>query len=108
VLRSVLDAIAIVLFPLVNLLRHILLRLNQTMPGTQTAVQRYQSTVFICLAVIESVGLFGVVMFIVGDDENTLYIFTVLAALGLYLHRPRWDELQAIHAAISHQQSSSD
>ena len=32
-IRTVFYVITIILFPLVNLLRHILLRLNQTMPG---------------------------------------------------------------------------
>lgn len=107
VLRSVLYAVAIVLFPLVNLLRHVLLRLNQTMPGTRTAARRYQSTVFITLGIIQCVGLFGVALFMLGDDSNTLAIFTLLAALGLYLHRPRSEELDAIHTALSQRQTAS-
>ncbi len=99
VIRSILYAVAIILFPLSNLLRHILLRLNQTMPGSRSAQSRYLITTFITLAMIETVGVLGLIMFILGDDYNTLYIFSTLAALGLFLHRPKAEDyLQIIHA----------
>jgi hypothetical protein len=47
------------------------------------------------------VAVFGFVMFILGDDFNTLYIFSVLGALGLFLHRPKIEELAAIDQALS-------
>ena len=95
-IRTVFYIIAIILFPITNLLRHILLRLNQTMPGNNPAKKRYFSTITITLAVISIVGIFGIVMFYLGDSYNTLYIFCVLAALGVFLHRPRQEEYQQI------------
>ncbi len=100
-IRTILYGVTIVLFPLVNLLRHILLRLNQTMPGDKPARQRYLMTVVITLALIETVGVFGFLMFILGDDFNTLYIFSVLAALGIFLHKPNLDEYLAINEALN-------
>jgi hypothetical protein len=91
-IRTILYAVAIVTFPLTNLIRHIQLRLNQTMPGDKPAKNRYLLTVTVSAALIESVGIFGFVMFILGDDFNTLYIFTGLSALGLFLYRPKPDE----------------
>lgn len=95
-IRSILYAISIALFPLSNLLRHILLRLNQTMPGDNPAKNRYLMTTVITLASIEIVGVFGLVMFLLGDHYNTLYIFTTLGGLGLFLHRPREQEYRQI------------
>ncbi len=95
-IRTAFYIIAIILFPITNLLRHILLRLNQTMPGNNPAKKRYFSTITITLAVISIVGIFGIVMFYLGDSYNTLYIFSVLAALGVFLHRPRQEEYQQI------------
>ena len=92
--------IAIVLFPLVNLVRHILLRLNQTMPGDNPAKNRYLMTTVVTLFLIEVVGFFGFVMFILGDEFNTLYIFSVLGALGVFLHRPRLQEYEQIVDAL--------
>jgi len=99
--RSVFYGVAIILFPLTNLLRFILIGLNQTMPGDKPAKQRYFVTTTVALLLIETVAVFGFVMFILGDDFNTLYIFSVLGALGLFLHRPKIEELAAIDQALS-------
>ncbi|MEY4209676.1 MAG: hypothetical protein RLZ92_54 [Pseudomonadota bacterium] len=101
IIRTVLYGAAIILFPLTNLLRFILLRLNQTMPGDKSAKQRYFFTTTVALLLIETVAFFGFVMFILGDDFNTLYIFSVLGGLGLFLHRPKIEELAAIDYALS-------
>ena len=100
-IRTLFYVIAIGLFPLTNLIRHILLRLNQTMPSEKPAAQRYLLTIIITQSMIEVVGLFGLVMYILGDDFNTLYIFTLLGVVGIYLYRPKQEELQAIAHAIS-------
>jgi len=100
-IRSILYGVAIVLFPLVKLLRHILLRLNQTMPGPKTARQRYLMTIIITQVLIEWLALFGLAMFILGDGFNTLYIFSVMAVLGIFLHKPNRDEYLTIEAALA-------
>lgn len=105
-LRTLLYAVAIVIFPLTNLIRHIQLRLNQTMPCSgldhySQAKNRYRVTVIVSLSLVEMVGILGLVMFIAGDGFNTLYIFTGLSALGLFLYRPKIDEYSDIIAALS-------
>jgi len=100
-IRTILYIVAIVLFPLTNLIRHIFLRLNQTMPGAKSAEQRYLVTIIVTQSMIEAVSLFGPLMFLLGDDFNTLYIFSLLGALGIYLHRPKSMELQDIVAALA-------
>jgi len=107
-IRTVFYAVAIVTFPLTNLIRHIQLRLNQTMPCADAAYgnvakSRYLVTVIVSMALVEVVGVFGLVMFVFGDGFNTLYIFTGLSALGLFLYRPKVDEYSEIIDAISAQ-----
>lgn len=104
-LRTIFYAIAIVTFPVTNLIRHIQLRLNQTMPGDNPAKNRYLVTVIVSMSLIESVGVLGLVMFIWGDDFNTLYIFTGLSALGLFLYRPKIDEYVEIINALAAQKN---
>jgi hypothetical protein len=99
--RSILYVVAIVTFPMTNLIRHIQLRLNQTMPGDNPAKSRYLVTVIVSMSLIEIVGIFGFVMFILGDGFNTLYIFTGLSALGLFLYRPKPDEYVEIIEAMA-------
>ncbi|HEY8159917.1 MAG TPA: hypothetical protein VIF10_14560 [Methylobacter sp.] len=109
-LRTIFYVIAIVTFPLTNLIRHVQLRLNQTMPISSAvhdvasvAKSRYLVTVIVSMALVEVVGVFGLVMFMLGDGFNTLYIFTGLSALGLFLYRPKADEYFEIIDAISAQ-----
>lgn len=99
-IRSILYGLTIILFPLVKLLRHILLRLNQTMPGPKSARIRYLITVAVTSSLMETVGVFGFLMYILGDDFNTLYIFSLLTALGIFLHRPRLDEYLEISETL--------
>ena len=115
-LRTVFYVIAIMTLPLTNLIRHIQLRLNQTMPRSPAAPfdkiqnsyrldakKRYLVTVIVSVSLIEVVGAFGLVMFVLGDGFNTLYIFTGLSALGLFLYRPKLDEYVDIIDAIAAQ-----
>ena len=100
VIRSIFYIVAIILFPLTNLLKHVLIRLNQTMPGDRNASRRYLTTVVVSLAMIEMVPVFGIIMFVLGDDFNTLYIFSLLGALGVFLHRPKQEEYDSIERAL--------
>jgi hypothetical protein len=108
-IRTILYVVAIVTFPMTNLLRYIQLRLNQTMPFSSIdpegeAKKRYLVTVIVSMSLIESVGIFGFVMFILGDNFNTLYIFTGLSALGLFLYRPKVHEYAGIVKALTAEQ----
>lgn len=109
-IRTVLYGMAIVTFPMTNLLRHIQLRLNQTMPlarldtsPADAAKSRYLMTVIASMSLLESVGLFGFVMFILGDSYSTLYIFTGMSVLGLLLYRPKLDEYRQVIDALARQ-----
>jgi hypothetical protein len=100
-IRTVFYGIVIIAFPMTNLIRHIQLRLNQTMPGNKSAKSRYLLTVIVSMALVEGIGALGFVMYMLGDDFNTLYIFTGLSVLGLYLYRPKQDEYARIVEALA-------
>lgn len=108
VLRTILYMVAILTLPLTNLIRHIQLRLNQTMPGNKSAKSRYLLTVLVSAIFSVSIGGYGVLMYLRGDGFNTLYIFTWVSALGLYLYRPKADEYQSIVSALAERESDAD
>ncbi len=100
-IRTILYIIAIITLPMTNLIRHIQLKLNQTMPLTHTsyrteAKKRYLLTVIISMTLMETIGLFGFVLFMLGDGTNNLLILTGLSALGMFLYRPKLDEYTKI------------
>lgn len=103
VIRSVFYVLAIIALPITNLIRHIQLRLNQTVPGKNSAKNRYGYTVLVSMVMMEGIGLLGFVMFMLGDGFNTLYIFLGLSTLGLFLYRPKPGEYASVVEALSHQ-----
>lgn len=100
-IRTILYVVAITTFPLMKFMRHVLLRLNQTAKGNKTAKSRYLVTIFVSMTVAASIGIYGFVMFILGDSFNTLYIFILLSALAMYLYQPKIEEYQAIIKSLA-------
>ncbi len=100
-IRTLLYVLAILLLPLTNLVRFVLVRLNQTMPGDTPPDKRYLVTVLVAQSMIEIIALFGVLMFVLGDGFNTLVIFSVMAVLGGLLHRPKMAEYESIVSELN-------
>ncbi len=100
--RTLFYIFAILIFPLTNLLRHIFLRLNQTMPllagaNLEKTVQiRYALTVAVSQSMMILVGSLGGMIFYFGDVKNTFNILMGLAMLGVFLYRPKKAEYQQI------------
>ena len=106
---------AILLLPITNLLRYIFLRLNQTMPPLKSmqnlsrlARARYTLTVTVSQSIMLLIGGFGAIMFLLGDSVNTLYILTSVAALGVFLYRPKITEYQNIIDALTQLETQNE
>ena len=99
-IRTVLYVVAITTFPLMKFMRHVLLRLNQTTKSRSTPRSRYMLTIVISMLVAESIGIYGFVMYLLGDSFNTLYIFTGLSALAMYLYKPKLEEYRTIIESV--------
>lgn len=57
---------------------------------------KFKMATMIAAGVCEVVGLFGLVLVFLGDSLLTLYLFNVVAAVAMMLHRPRMEELQRL------------
>jgi hypothetical protein len=105
--RTIFYILAILLLPLTNLLRHIFLRLNQTMPLLEganlekTAQIRYALTVAISQSMMLLIGGLGGIIFYFGDAINSFRILTGLAMLGAFLYRPKNAEYQHIIESLT-------
>lgn len=112
--RTAFYILAILVLPLTNLLRHIFLRLNQTMPlllGAnleKTVQSRYALTVAISQTMMLLIGSLGDMIFYFGDVLNSFHILTGLAALGVFLYRPKKMEYQQIIEALTDMQENED
>ncbi|MDD5228487.1 MAG: hypothetical protein PHD53_06765 [Methylococcales bacterium] len=100
--RTLFYILSILILPLTNLLRHVFIRLNQTMPLLKNAnlervvKMRYTLTVGVSMLMMLVIGCFGATIFYVGDGFRTLYILTWIAGLGVFLYRPKFNEYQQI------------
>ena len=57
---------------------------------------KYTIAVFVSLALCESIGLYGLVLFFLGDDLQTLYIFITISALSMFFYRPKTEEIERL------------
>lgn len=80
----------------VRFLRKFLLRpgsSGRTSPGQHPAVGRYMIATVIISALLESIGIYGLVIFLMVQDHMALYQFLIISAAGMIYHRPRKEEL---------------
>lgn len=61
-------------------------------------IARYTVVVIITLAIAESVGIYGLILFMLGASYQTLYTFLFISALMMLWHRPKLEEYEALAA----------
>jgi hypothetical protein len=61
---------------------------------------KYATALIVSLALSESIGIYGFVLFLLGDDFHTLYIFIGISALAIYVHRPKREEIETLAIAM--------
>lgn len=92
-IRTVLYVVAILTFPVMKFVRHVMLRLHR---NEKSPKSRYFLAILISMIISESIGIYGFIMYVLGDSYNTLYIFIMLSALAMFLHRPDKEEYKTL------------
>ena len=67
-------------------------------------IVRYKPAVVVSLAIAESIAAFGLTIFFMNGDLITFLIFLAIALVGLFLYRPKFEEVEKL--AISIKQNS--
>jgi len=57
------------------------------------ALGKYTAVVIVSLALSESIGLYGLVLFFLGGSFQTLYTFIIISAFAMLYYRPKQEEL---------------
>lgn len=104
IIRTVLYVVAIMTFPLMKFIRHVMLRLNQRKNSNRSVKSRYRLTIIVSMLVAESIGLYGLIMYVLGDSYNTLYIFIMMSALAMFLYKPNLQEYKGLLENLSEQE----
>ena len=61
---------------------------------------RYRTVTMIGSGLCEAVGLFGLVLVLLGDSLQTLYLFVLVAAVAMLVHRPKITELECLAGGV--------
>ena len=62
-------------------------------------IAKYATVVIVSLALSESIGIYGFVLFILGDSFKILYTFIAVSALAMFFFRPKKEELERLALA---------
>ena len=60
---------------------------------------KYTVTIILSCALSEAVGIFGLVLFLVGDSFQNLYLFIGVSAIALIYFRPKKEEIEKMASA---------
>ena len=62
----------------------------------QAVAMKYRMATMIAAGICEAVGLMGLVLIFLGDSLQSLYLFNMVAAMAMIMHRPKIEELQRL------------
>ena len=106
-LRNILFGIGIVALIATHFIRKFILGKTSGGPGSVSTSQpspqdpaktyaKYTTAMIISLALCESVGTFGLVLFFLGGSFQTMYTFMIISAAGMFYYRPKREEIEAL------------
>jgi len=57
------------------------------------ALQKYATAMIVAWALSESIGIYGLLLFMLGKNTTDLYLLILVSAIAMFTHRPRSDEI---------------
>jgi hypothetical protein len=60
------------------------------------ALQKYSAATIVALAMSESIGIYGLVLFFLGKNPTDLYLLILVSAAAMLVYRPRKDEMLSL------------
>jgi hypothetical protein len=67
------------------------------------ALARYTSAMVVSLAMTESIGIYGLVLFFLGKNQVDLYLFILISAATMLIYRPKRDEIVSLTEELNKQ-----
>lgn len=104
ILLNALFVISLIEVVIIRLLRKTMLEspslaantLLSAVPQPISAPARYQAALITSLALAESIGIYGLILFLLGGDYPTLYVFTAVGGATMIIYRPKQEEFNAL------------
>jgi len=100
-LRAVLYGLALIILFITKPARKFLLGrrslgIQQTGPAQHPVIQKYMQTLIIAAAMTECIGIFGLVLYILGQNVLDLYVLIAVSAIAMLQYRPNRDEVMRL------------
>jgi len=109
-LRNIFFAVGAVTFFIAFFLRRTMLSVRAGLPKSKLNaapfVPKYATAVIVSLALSEGIGIYGFVLFLLGDSFQTLYTFIAVSALAMVFYRPKRVELERLAVAYKKRDES--
>jgi hypothetical protein len=68
---------------------------GQPPPPAAAAMPGYTAAVVASLAMCESIGIYGLILFLLGRSTTDLFLLLAVSAAAMVFHRPKREELDA-------------
>ena len=94
-MRRILIGISAALLLLIDVVRKRTLKPREGMTP-EAAVQRYSVTSLVSYAIAESIGIFGMVLYFLGESDIYLYFLIAISAMTMVYYRPKFEALEAL------------
>jgi len=118
VMRNILYGIALVTLLLTHFVRKLILHRRAGAPqpvsshaprmtSQPTPLARYSIAMIVSLALSESIGIYGFVLFVLGDSFQTLHIFIGISAIAMVYYRPKREEFETLTTATQMETTSA-
>lgn len=97
-LRTILYVVAFATLVAIRFIRKLILSakgLNrQPAQGSQPPeLQKYYTAVVVSLALSESIGIYGLLLFFLGKNPTDLYLLILVSAAAMFMYRPKMEEV---------------
>jgi glucan phosphoethanolaminetransferase (alkaline phosphatase superfamily) len=101
ILRTVLYVMAIVVLIATKYVRKLIMsgksQVSQPVQALEhLAFQKYSAATVVALAMSESIGVYGLILFFVGKNSRDLYLLILISAAAMVIYRPRKDEMLSL------------
>jgi len=101
ILRTVLYVMAIAILIAAKYVRKLILsgrgQVSQPVQALEySALQRYSAATIVALAMSESIGVYGLILFFLGKNSTDLYLLILISAAAMVIYRPRRDEMLSL------------
>ena len=73
----------------------------------KNALARYGAAIILSIFCTQSIGIFGLILFLINGEFVTLYIFVISSATALYYFRPKYDEFERLASDLKSNQDSN-